>query len=227
MGADPIYDIDDTEDTTKPITGELHLEGHDFKYEIYLLPIIGDDQEKVEKELIKRMGNRMQKGKHCLDIDEEIVERNIENEDYSAIVFVENKNHDDVASGTLQYYDWCEQGKNQLWINDLCRLTTSKQSVSPIKALLKVFEIVAKKYTKRLSYIHLMVDNEDEEGSKVLIEIYKKYGFDILTKSKCAMDDPDNEYTLMRKQIKKRLRLTKKTKSSSKSKGGRKSKHRK
>jgi len=223
MGAETLYDIEDTEDTTKPIKGEVHLEGHDFNYEIYLLPIIGDDQEKVERDLIKRLGNRMQKGKHCLDIDESTVEQNIENEEYSAIVFVENKNHDDIASGTLQYYDWCEEGKNQLWINDLCRLTTSKQSVSPIKALLKVFENLAKKYAKRLNYVHLMVDNEDEEGSKVLIEIYKKYGFDIVTKNKCAMDDPDNEYTLMRKRIKRRLRLTKKTKS----KGGRKSKHRK
>jgi len=218
MGAEPLYDIEDTEDTTRPIVGELHLEGHDFKYEIYLLPILGDDEEKVEGELIKRMGNRMQKGKHCLDIDEEVVEQNIENDEYSAIVFIENKNHDDVASGTLQYYDWCGEGKKQIWINDLCRITTSKQTASPIKALLKVFEIVAKKYAKRLNYVHLMVDNEDVEGSKVLIEIYKKYGFDIVTKSKCAMDDPDNEYTLMRKRIKKRLRLTKKTKS----KGGRK-----
>jgi hypothetical protein len=200
MGADSIYN-DTILDTSKPITGKIHLEGHEFDYEVYLLPIIGDDKEKVEKDLIHRIGNRMQKGKHCLDIDEAVVSQNIENNEYSAIGFVKNHAHDDSASGTMQYYDWCESGKNQMWINDLCRITTDKQSASPIKVLLKVFELITKTHTKGLRYINLMVDNEDVEGSKVLIEIYKKYGFSIITKKNCFMDDPDNEYTLMHKPL--------------------------
>jgi hypothetical protein len=220
MGADPLYN-DKTNDTTLPLTGEVRIEGQDFKYKAYLLPIIGDDDDKimdVENELVKQLGNRMQNGKHCLDIDETIVSDNIDNDEYSVIVFVENKHHNDVASGTIQYYDWCENGKKQLWINDLCRIATNKQKVSPLKALLKVCEKLAKKYIKKSDYIYLMVDNEDQTGAPVLIDIYKKYGFDIVTKNECAMDDPDDEYTLMRKQIKKRL--TSKTKKQ-KSKGGR------
>jgi hypothetical protein len=200
MGADSIYN-NTIVDTSKPITGKIHLEGHEFDYEVYLLPIIGDGTEKVEKDLIHRIGNRMQKGKHCLDIDEAVVSRNIENNEYSAIGFVKNRAHNDSASGTIQYYDWCEAGKNQMWINDLCRITTDKQTASPIKVLLKVFELITKTHTKGLRYINLMVDNEDKEGSKVLIEIYKKYGFSIIKENQCSMDDPDNEYTLMRKPL--------------------------
>ena len=225
MGADRIYH-DKTNDTTVPLTGELQLKGEHFKYEVYLLPIIGSDNNKiaaVEEDLIKRMGNRMQNGKRCLEIDESVVRENIENDEYSAIVFIENKNHDDVASGTLQYFDWCDNGNKQLWINDLCRISTSKQPVSPIKALLKVFENLSKTYTKNVNYVYLMVDNEDQVGGLVLIDIYKKYGFDIVSKSKCTMDDPDNEYTLMRKKIKRTSPMTR----NSKSKGGRKTRRRK
>jgi len=219
MGADSIYN-DTITDTSKPIIGKIHLEGHEFDYEVYLLPVIGENKDKVEKDLIKRIGNRMQKGKHCLDIDEAVVSKNIENNEYSAIAFVKNHAHDDSASGTIQYYDWCESGKNQMWINDLCRITTDKQSASPIKVLLKVFELITKTHTKGLRYINLMVDNEDEEGSKVLIEIYKKYGFSIMKENQCLMDDPDNEYTLMRKPLVKSQTRSK----SKRSKGGRRRK---
>jgi len=226
MGADPIYDSK-TNDTTVPLTGELQLKGEHFKYEVYLLPIIGADNNKitaVEEDLIKRMGNRMQNGKHCLHIDETIVSRNIENNEYSAIVFVENIQHNDAASGTLQYYDWCNKGKKQLWINDLCRISTSKQPVSPIKVLFNVFEILVKKYKKSSKYLHLFVDNEDKNGSSVLIDIYKKYGFDVVTNRECKMDNPDNKYTIMRKQIKK---ISQSKTIKRKSKGGRKTKRRK
>jgi len=225
MGADPIYDSK-INDTTLPLTGELRLKGEHFKYEVYLLPIIGADNNKiaaVEEDLIKRMGNRMQNGKHCLYIDESIVRENIENDEYSVVAFIHNKNHDDVASGTLQYFDWCESGNEQLWMSDLCRISTSKQSVSPIKALIKVFENLSKKYTSHLKYLHLMVDNEDQVGAPVLIKIYEKYGFDIVSKSKCTMDDPDDEYTLMRKKIKRVSRTTRNLKSH----GGRKTRRRK
>jgi len=223
MVAQAIYNAE-TVDTTKPIIGLIHMDNHEFEYEVYLLPILGEEKEAVERDLIARLGGRMQNGKHCLDIDESVVSRNIENGEYSAMAFVKNKHHDDVASGTLQYYDWCDTGKPQMWINDLCRISNSKQSASPVKALLKVFELITKKNTKSLRYMNLMVDNENPEQAKVLIRIYEKYGFEIIKKRDCAMDDPDNEYTLMRKPMNKRLSLVKKTKSRSKSKGGRKSK---
>jgi len=216
MVAQVIYNTE-TLDTTKPIVGTVQMDNHEFEYEVYLLPILGDEKDSVERDLIARLGGRLQNGKHCLDIDETVVSRNIENGEYSAMAFVKNKHHDDVASGTLQYYDWCNTGKPQMWINDLCRISTSKQAASPVKALLKVFELITKKHTKRLRYINLMVDNENPEQAKVLISIYGKYGFEIM---KCAMDDPDNEYTLMRKRLDRTS--PSKTRKSRTSKGGRK-----
>lgn len=200
MVAQAIYDSE-TLDTTKPIHGNVEMDHHEFEYEVYLLPILGAEKTATEHDLVNRLGSRMQNGKHCLDIDEAVVSRNIENGEYTAIAFVKNKHHDDVASGTLQYYDWCETGKPQMWINDLCRISNSKQSASPVKALLKVFEMVTKKHTKRLRYINLMVDNENQQQAEILISIYGKYGFEIIKKHDCAMDDPDNEYTLMRKRL--------------------------
>jgi len=224
MGAEAIYN-NETSDTTKPIIGTIEMNSHEFEYEVYLLPILGAEKESVERDLIRRLGNRMQNGKHCLDINETVVSKNIENDEYSVIAFIKNKNHDDVASGTLQYYDWCEKGKPQMWINDLCRISTSKQSVSPVKALLKVFEMMTKTYTKRLKFINLMVDNENLDKARVLIGIYKKYGFEVLRYPDCMMDDPTSEYTLMRKRLDRKS--PSKSKKSRTSKGGRRSRNKK
>ena len=178
MGVDKLYKKS-VKDTTQPIMGELNYEGDDFIYEIYLLPIIGMNKEITEQKLIQQLGNRIQNGKKCLDIDESLVYDNIINDDYSAIVFVKNKNHDDSASGTMQYYNWCESAQNsnikQIWINDLCRITSEKRPVSPIKVLLQVFEMITQKYTT-IKFIHLMVDKENPEEAEVLKNIYIRYG---------------------------------------------------
>ena len=203
MGVEKIYK-GDVKDTTQPIKGELHLEGEDFEYEYFLLPIIGQNKSETEKMLISRLGNRMQNEKKCLDIDEELVTTNIENDEYSSIVFIKNKQDDDVASGTMQYYDWCENGKSkgkpQIWVNDLCRIATKKRPISPVKALLVVFELIAAKYVKGMRYIHLMVDKEKPEQAEVLTNIYGKYGYVIVEKKDCELEGED-EYILMKKKI--------------------------
>lgn len=200
MVAQAIYNAE-TLDTTKPIHGTIKIDHHKFEYEVYLLPILGAEKAAIEQDLVRRLGGRMRNGKHCLDIDEAVVSRNIENGEYTAVAFVKNKHHDDVASGTLQYYDWCNAGKPQMWINDLCRISTNKQATSPVKVLLKLLESVTIKHTKRLRYINLMVDNENQEQAQILLGIYKKYGFEIIKKRDCAMNDRANEYTLMRKRL--------------------------
>ena len=197
MGVEKLYK-DETTDTCEPIKGEVNLEGEPFEYEYFLLPIVGPRKAEVEQTLISRLGNRMQNGKKCLDIDEELVATNIENEDYSAVVFIKNKNHDDLASGTMQYYDWCGTGKPQVWINDLCRIATDKRPVSPVKALLTVFEMIAVKYVKGVRDIYLMVDKEHPDEAAVLTKIYGKYGYAVT--EKCAMDGED-EFILMKKKI--------------------------
>jgi hypothetical protein len=197
MGVEKLYK-DDIKDTSEPVKGEIHLEGEDFEYEYFLLPVIGPSKVETEKHIISRLGNRIQNGKKCLDIDEELVATNINNEDYSSVVFIKNKNHDDLASGTMQYFDWCNKGKPQVWLNDLCRVATEKQSVSPVKALLTVFEMIATKYVKGVRYVYLMVDKEHPEEAVVLTKIYGKYGY--TATEKCDMEGED-EYILMRKKI--------------------------
>jgi hypothetical protein len=204
MSTKPLYSKK-VVDTTKSFTGTIRMNDHDFNYEYYLLPIIGENTNEVNEQLIKRLGNRIQNGKKCLDIDEDLVRTNIENNEYAAIAFVENKNHDDVASGTLQYYDWCENGRRQLWINDLCRITSQKQDTSPIKVLLQVFEIIAKKHKKTNKSLYLMVDKEDAKEADILTQIYTKYGYHVVDEEHCPVEG----YTVMEKGITKRS-LTKK-----------------
>ena len=192
MGVFKLYP-NNIKNTTTPITGETQLNDHIFIYEIYLVPIIGTSSQKrkrgVEKtvnetitELSRRLGNRIQNGKVCLDVTEELARDNIENADYSAIVFVKNKNHDDEASGTMQYFNWCSDNQDdpneaQIWINDLCRISTEKQQVSPLEVLIKLFESIVVKYVNHINYIHLMVDKIEESSIK-LQQIYNnKYNF--------------------------------------------------
>lgn len=197
MGVEKLYK-DATVDTSEPMKGEVHLEGEDFEYEYFLLPIIGPRKVETEKHIISRLGNRIQNGKKCLDIDEELVANNIKNEEYSCVVFIKNKKHDDLASGTMQYFDWCGTGKPQIWVNDLCRISTEKRTVSPMKALLTVFEMIAAKYVKGVKHVYLMVDKEHPEEAAVLTKIYGKYGYTVA--ENCAMDGED-EFILMRKKL--------------------------
>jgi len=196
MGVEKIYP-DDMIDTTQAVVGELVLQGEEFEYEIFFLPIVGASKDTTEKMIIARLGNRIQNGQRCLDIDEALVAENIENDEYSAIVFVKNKNYDDAASGTMQYYDWCENGTPQIWINDLCRIATQKRDVSPTKALLQVFETIVAKYVKGVKQIHLMVDKHDLKEAIVLTTIYSKYGYSIVDPHECGVD----EYFIMKKPI--------------------------
>jgi hypothetical protein len=119
------------------------------------------------------------KGKPCLGITQADARRNLHNREYSAIAFVENVDgvKKDEGSGALQYYDWCERGKPQLWINDLCRVTEldkeqTKPSISPIDVLLVLFEELA--HAHHIRRVHLMVD---EDKRDVLGPLYERYGF--------------------------------------------------
>jgi len=204
MGAEKLYS-DTIKDTTKPIKGELVIGGESFSYDYYLLPIVSKVKAAVKKTkeaLIKRIGNQIQNGKNCLDIDEKLVRENLKNDEYSAIVFVKNKNHDDNASGTMQSYNWCESGsesnQNQMWVNDLCRISSEKREVSPIKALIRVFEMITLKYTQNDKYIYLMVDKEVPAQAEILKNIYLKYGFEVA--SDCSLEEGD-EYIVMRKPL--------------------------
>jgi hypothetical protein len=116
-------------------------------------------------------------GGACLGITREVVEDNLHGREYSAVGKVTNRDAPDSAVGTLQYYDWCEEGKPQLWMNDLCRFrdpSTTKSAMSPVAILIDLFEGLGREF--KIPALHLAVDNK-EPGSTKLPDIYVGYGF--------------------------------------------------
>ena len=193
--------------------GEIEVDGTIFSYEVFLLPIVNKKKaeiKKIHEYLIKKVGTRLKDGKACLDITEDVVREGIETGKYSAFGFVKNLSDDaewdDEASGTMQYYDWCKKIKgSQLWVNDLCRITepvsappgAKKPSVSPLKALLKIFEEVAvKSLGSNLTHLYLLVEDHEPERT-VLPGIYNKYGFSVVDIHDCNFKD----YIVMRKIV--------------------------
>lgn len=127
--------------------GTFSLDSTDYEYTMYLLPIT---KQKEYDEIVDYFGNRMFKGNVCLDVDEPAVEDYLNNDDVSAFIMVNPVNIDNVASGTLQIYDWCNtsstSSKSQninsadVWINDVCRVSSSGNTGNPLKALFYFME---------------------------------------------------------------------------------------
>jgi len=158
----------------KSISGTLAYNDQTFTYTIYPNP--HNQVPKIKNELIELFGNRIQKGKHCLDITEDIVKEYITNKQYTALIYVKNNNTDDSATGALQYWDWCEAGVKQLWISDLCRVnnTNSRSNISPISVLFDIIKNFS--IEKGITENYLMVERETP-GTEKLLEIYGKYEF--------------------------------------------------
>ena len=87
--------------------GTFTLESIDYNYTLYLLPIKKQIAKTQKLEIIKYFGNRLFKGKTCLDIDEAAVEENLIYGEVSAFIMVHPVGVDNIASGTLQIYNWC------------------------------------------------------------------------------------------------------------------------
>ena len=160
----------------KIITGTLSYNDQTFNYAIYPNP--HNQEVKIKNKLIEIFGNRIQKGKKCLGITEDIVREYITNKQYTALIYVKNNDTDDSATGALQYWDWCERGVKQLWISDLCRVnnTDSRSNISPISVLFDIIKNFS--IEKGITENYLMVERE-QPGTGKLLEIYSKYGFKI------------------------------------------------
>uniref|UniRef100_A0A6C0I2M4 Uncharacterized protein n=1 Tax=viral metagenome TaxID=1070528 RepID=A0A6C0I2M4_9ZZZZ len=180
--------------TVDPIKGTIRIDNESFVYEIYLLPLTGNEVtvSRIQNDLIKRLGGRRFKGAPCLGITEDIVRSNILSNNYSGIGFVHNERIvTDSASATLQFHNWLTSdasNEKQMWINDLCRTKgeekETKSQVSPVKALFRVFEQVTNHFQPHMDSIYLMVDNAvgKEAESKKLQSIYNAYGFNVVSK---------------------------------------------
>jgi len=159
---------------TSILNGEIVVRAQTFMYEVYFNP---SDQPVLTKQyLIDRFGSRVVKGQTCLGTTKEVVRKGLKDNIYTALAFIKNKNKGDTASASLQFYDWCESEKPQLWLGDLCRVTseTLKPQVSPVEALIELFGQIAKKH--RIRKLHLMVENAGQNYI-ILPKIYNKYGF--------------------------------------------------
>jgi hypothetical protein len=165
-------------------TGTFNYKTLNYEYTLYLPDLI--DPERTE--VITKFGNRMQKGKKCLDIDEAYVGECLDRGSISAYIIVNEVGSDETASGTLQIYDWCSGNKKQLlsnayvWINDVCRIlgpSGVKTTGSPVGALMYFMEQLTVQNIKKTD-IYLFVDTQDEINKNVLTNIYSKtYGFTV------------------------------------------------
>jgi hypothetical protein len=165
-------------------TGTFSYKSLNYEYVLYLPDLIDPERSEV----ITKFGNRMQKGKACLDVDEAVVTNYLVRGDVSAYIIINQVGSDETASGTLQIYDWCSGNSKQLlanayvWINDVCRIlgpSGVKTTVSPIGALFYFMEQLTVQNIKK-SDIYLFVDTHDESNKTVLTNIYSKnYGFTV------------------------------------------------
>ena len=161
-------------------TGTFSYKTLNYEYILYLPTLVDAERSEV----ITKFGNRMQKGKICLDVNEAVVSNYLVNGDVSAYIIVNEVGRDETASGTLQIYDWCSGNKKLLanayvWINDVCRIlgpSGVKTTASPIGPLFYFMEQLTVQNIKK-SDIYLFVDTHDENNKNALKNIYNNYGF--------------------------------------------------
>ena len=144
-----------------------------FQYDIFMNP--GNQPSHIKQDIVNRLGDKLYKGKICLGITKDLVEKALNTSDYKAILFVKNIHDDDEASASLQLQDCTNEGKPQIWVHDLCRINNSKtkSKVSPVEVLFNLTMDLAN--SEGFQSINLMV--LEDRSEKTLINIYKKYGF--------------------------------------------------
>lgn len=151
--------------------GTLTVEGHTFDYILYLTP--HRLAEKDRADIVAALGGK------CLDYTADVVEENIREQEYSAVGIVDNRHAPDRALGTLQYYDWCQQGQPQLWMNDLCRVRdvgSRRPTKSPVAVLIDLFEQLGQEFD--IPAMHLAVESKGGSRNRSCPpDIYVGYGF--------------------------------------------------
>jgi len=177
---------------------EIISGGYTFKCTAYIKP--SSLTPYYQREIVKRLGDRIVKGKICLGTTKEIVQNGLEGHIYDAVIFVKNSSlpdgQQDIATGCLQYQDYCKKGHSQLWITDVCRQMDAhlKPTISPTKILMSLYEDLAK--SAHIPELYLMVDKEDPVGHHTLTtKIYPGYGFTI--DPTCDFED----HTIMKKRV--------------------------
>jgi hypothetical protein len=141
-----------------------------------------------------------------LEITDKNIEDHLDAKDYDAIISVRNTGAGkaDRAIGTLQHEAWCsDDGVKQLWVHDISRINTRKESVSPVKILMDYIKRLAAEFGQ--STIYLLVDEEDKVSKpangtwKGLTGLYERaYGYSTNV-SGCVIGD--HSYTVMKTAV--------------------------
>ena len=167
--------------------GTFHLDSTDYEYTMYLLTIKKKQKQKEYNEIVNYFGNRMFKGSVCLEVDEESIEDYLDYDEVSAFIMVNPVGVDNIASGTLQIYDWCNDTSSasspksqniddaDVWINDVCRVSSSGNSGNPLKALFYFMEQLTVQNLHK-NNIKLYIDPEPDNVA-VLKPKYESLGF--------------------------------------------------
>jgi hypothetical protein len=165
--------------------GLINYRGFNYDYTIYLLPLINVGEK---DEIISYFGNRRYKGNLCLDTNEEIMRDVIDDEDVEAFFIVKTVGIDNVASGSLQIFNWCKlRKKYDVWINDVCKVsnddvilqekTSPGSTGNPVDAMFALMEqLVVQNLGK--TNIKLFVENI-QSNIGFLVPRYQKIGFEI------------------------------------------------
>lgn len=167
------------------IEGTFILDSIEYKYTLYLVPFVREMPKKEQNEIINFFGNRMFKGKHCLDVDESTISDYLYNGYISAFIIVQPVGINNFASGTLQIYNRCYTSSDSeednikladIWINDVCRISeTGTNEGNPLKAMFFLIEQLAVQNLNK-NNIKLYVET-DEKNISVLKPKYESLGF--------------------------------------------------
>lgn len=190
--------------------GRINYQGFDYDYVIYLTPLTNE----IEKnEIINYFGNRIYKGKLCLGTNEETIINLINNGDVSAFFIVKVVNMDNVASGSLQIYNWCEiVAGPDVWINDVCKISTKKiilQEKSskgstgvPVDVMFMLMEQLAvQNLNKNIIKLFVEEDPENPGNAQFLVPRYKNIGFSIDKFCTSRLKKQSLNYIVMKKKI--------------------------
>ena len=205
----PALTFNNTSGSSK-FSGSVVFEGKTFEYDIYLLPLTSQNER---DEIIQRISSRKRyfpngTEETCLGLDTQSITEMLDANDTSAYGFVKEHGSQDEGSGSLQIFNWCsfkrkinnELEISQVWINDVCRFTpkgTTKSAISPVTVLFLLFEQLTTQLLNK-NEVYLMVELPEYP---VLGPLYKKYGFNDVSKEDCKRNKGKNN--IMRKFINK------------------------
>lgn len=149
----------------------------------------------------------------CLGITADNVDLNIQRSNFNLVARARDKAANDRAICTIQLTDWCRDSTEpaQVWINDLCRLTTlpkeARTEPSPVAVLLAYVESLVALYGIRSTW--LLIEKQETETHKplVLLKIYdERYGYKLVKPGTASMpcslsEEMRAEYYVMRKDL--------------------------